>query len=423
MANNVYIGMRYVPIFDGDWDNTKSYEALTIVTYGNNSYTSKKPVPVGTLPTDTTYWALTGNLNGMIIALQNDVGTLQGDMTTAQSDILALQTFDSSIRDSLNYPVHKVMLIMDSYGGRTNSDGKTVAQVLEDITGLDVDCIWQSGGAVYNGTITSLVNGYSGDGTVYDTVIYAAGANDEAYALSNWAAMPGAFASLATAINTKFPNAKNKFMACIGQTFKRDTTFTSEKNRYLLLAYRDFSRTNKFGYIWNSEYILRNDNFLEADLCHPNSNGINKLARYFADFLRTGHLDVNEYQAVTGVDMASRSYYYTMFRHNEVVVCRMMGAQCFIANAGSTSIALDGTYHDLVTFDHYLVNVDTTNSAMFCADSNNQIVYKNGSYTEIGECELFVKNGVLGGYLKTFGTTGIVGGFHVSGPSLVFNEY
>ena len=262
MANNVYIGMRYVPIFDGDWDNTKSYEALTIVTYGNNSYTSKKPVPVGTLPTDTTYWALTGNLNGMISALQNDVGTLQGDMTTAQSDILALQTFDSSIRDSLNYPVHKVMLIMDSYGGRTNSDGKTVAQVLEDMTGLDIDCIWQSGGAVYNGTITSLVNNYSGDGTVYDTVIYAGGANDEAYTQSNWASMGTAFSALATAINTKFPNAKNKFMACIGQTFKRDTTFTSEKNRYLLLAYRDHSRNCGFGYIWNSEYILRNDALL-----------------------------------------------------------------------------------------------------------------------------------------------------------------
>ena len=416
MANNVYIGMRYVPIFDGNWDATKGYEPLTIVEYGNNSYTSKKPVPAGTLPTDTNYWALTGNLNGMIASLQNDVSALQIDMT-------GVQAVTNSLSNSLNYPPHKVMLIMDSYGGRTNSDGKTMAEVLEDVTGLDVDCIWQSGAAVYNGTITSLVNSYSGDGTLYDTVIYAGGANDEAYTLGNWAAMPGAFAALATAIDTKFPNAKNKFMACIGQTFKRDVTFTSEKNRYLLLAYRDFSRVNGYGYIWNSEYILRNDQLLESDMCHPNSNGINKLARYFADFLRTGHLDVNEYVAVTGVDMASRTYYYTMFRHNEIVKCVMMGAQCFIANAGSTSVPLDGSYHDLVTFDHYLVNVDTTNSAMFCADSNNQIVYKNGTYTEIGECELFVKNGVLGGYLKTFGTTGIVGGFHVAGPSLVFNEY
>lgn len=76
MANNVYIGERYVPIFVGDWDSTMSYEPLMIVQYGNNTYTSKRPVPVGTLPTDTDYWALTGNYNGQIISLQNQIDTL-----------------------------------------------------------------------------------------------------------------------------------------------------------------------------------------------------------------------------------------------------------------------------------------------------------------------------------------------------------
>lgn len=80
MANNVYIGMRYVPIFVGDWDSTKSYESLMIVQYGNNTYTSKKPVPVGTLPTDTNYWALTGNYNGQIINLQNQVDALNNSV-------------------------------------------------------------------------------------------------------------------------------------------------------------------------------------------------------------------------------------------------------------------------------------------------------------------------------------------------------
>ena len=76
MANNVYIGSRYVPIFDGTWDNTKSYEALVIVEYGNNTYTSKKPVPAGTLPTNNTYWALTGNYNGQINNLQKQIDKL-----------------------------------------------------------------------------------------------------------------------------------------------------------------------------------------------------------------------------------------------------------------------------------------------------------------------------------------------------------
>ena len=79
MPNNVYIGSRYVPKFDGAWSAIKTYEPLTIVEYGNNSFTSKRPVPLNTPPTtgdDTDqYWALTGNYNGQIANLQNQINT------------------------------------------------------------------------------------------------------------------------------------------------------------------------------------------------------------------------------------------------------------------------------------------------------------------------------------------------------------
>lgn len=87
MANNVYIGSRYVPIFDGTWNASKVYEPLTIVEYGNSSYTSKRQVPAGTLPTNTTYWALTGNYNGLIAALQNDVAQNTQDIEDIQNTI------------------------------------------------------------------------------------------------------------------------------------------------------------------------------------------------------------------------------------------------------------------------------------------------------------------------------------------------
>lgn len=77
MPNNVYIGSRYVPIFKGAWNATLSYEALTIVEYGNNSFTSKRPVPLNTPPTtgdeNDPYWVLTGNYNGQIANLQNQI--------------------------------------------------------------------------------------------------------------------------------------------------------------------------------------------------------------------------------------------------------------------------------------------------------------------------------------------------------------
>lgn len=61
-----YIGARYVPKFDGDYNSEKEYEPLTVVTYMFNSYTSKKIVPAGILPTNEEYWACTGLFNQQV---------------------------------------------------------------------------------------------------------------------------------------------------------------------------------------------------------------------------------------------------------------------------------------------------------------------------------------------------------------------
>lgn len=66
MAVRQYIGARYVPLIDGNWNSEKVYDPLTIVTYNGSSYTSKKPVPVGIAPTNTEYWVNTGNYNAQV---------------------------------------------------------------------------------------------------------------------------------------------------------------------------------------------------------------------------------------------------------------------------------------------------------------------------------------------------------------------
>lgn len=77
MATRQYIGARYVPKFADPiaWESGKSYEALTIVTYLNNSYTSKKPVPatVGNPVDNTDYWVVTGNYNGQVEQYRQEV--------------------------------------------------------------------------------------------------------------------------------------------------------------------------------------------------------------------------------------------------------------------------------------------------------------------------------------------------------------
>ena len=121
--NNVYIGARYVPIFDGDWDNTKTYEPLTIVNYNNGSYTSKRTVPAGTVPTDTDYWALTGNFNGYIQNLQDQIDALNGDIEDLD-DIISIPITDKfenkticiigdSISDTTTYPPNWTVAIKD----------------------------------------------------------------------------------------------------------------------------------------------------------------------------------------------------------------------------------------------------------------------------------------------------------------------
>ena len=58
---NVYVGFRYVPLFCGVWDNSKGYEALSVVTHNGGGYTSNKPVPAGIEPgkDNGEYWAYT----------------------------------------------------------------------------------------------------------------------------------------------------------------------------------------------------------------------------------------------------------------------------------------------------------------------------------------------------------------------------
>lgn len=86
MATTQYIGARYVPLFAEpiEWDKTKQYEPLTIVTNKGNSYTSRQFVPTGTEITNEDFWALTGNYNAQIEQYRKEVTAYDGRITTAQ---------------------------------------------------------------------------------------------------------------------------------------------------------------------------------------------------------------------------------------------------------------------------------------------------------------------------------------------------
>ena len=119
-----YIGARYVPIIDGEYNSEKVYEPLTIVTYNGSSYTSKKSVPAGTLPTNTEYWALTGNYNAQVEEyreIAENVAAKQTHMKVANVlDYGAIgdgvtddtQAFQNAINDATRVKILKGLIIV-----------------------------------------------------------------------------------------------------------------------------------------------------------------------------------------------------------------------------------------------------------------------------------------------------------------------
>ena len=84
-----YIGARYVPLFadPAEWDNTKTYEPLTIVLHEGDSYTSRQYVPIGIDITNTDYWALTGNYNAQVEAYRKTAQNALDKATTNETNI------------------------------------------------------------------------------------------------------------------------------------------------------------------------------------------------------------------------------------------------------------------------------------------------------------------------------------------------
>lgn len=85
-----YIGARYVPQIEGEWDINKEYENFSIVIdENNNSWTSKKNVPAGIVLTDTEYWVQTGNFEG---AVQGALELINNRITSTETAVDGLNT-------------------------------------------------------------------------------------------------------------------------------------------------------------------------------------------------------------------------------------------------------------------------------------------------------------------------------------------
>lgn len=146
MANgyNQYIGMRYVPIIDGEWSQSKAYEPLVVVTYNGNSYISKTYAPAGTLPTNETYWILAANYNAQVEQYRQEVRQYQETVTDVSETVTSLKGEVSNNTDyitRLDSEMHNLFRVIQVNGIQASmQDGSTFDLSAPAVTGYTFVC-------------------------------------------------------------------------------------------------------------------------------------------------------------------------------------------------------------------------------------------------------------------------------------------
>lgn len=163
---NTYVGARYVPIFDGDWDNTKSYEPLVIVSYQGDSYTSKTYVPSGAPITNTTYWAKTGNYNAQVEQLSNHVVQLDNKVNEFEYDI---QDFREAI-DGYNEQFTTINTHLTTLDGRCDQLDNDISGAVDTLNSR-INTEVATLNSTISGNVSNITNALSGLSNHVDTEV------------------------------------------------------------------------------------------------------------------------------------------------------------------------------------------------------------------------------------------------------------
>ena len=324
MANRQYIGARYVPKFfnnngSNEWVSGIAYEALTIVTYLNNSYTSVKPVPsnVGSPNLATEYWACTGNISGVVSDLSDRITTAEGDIDALE---LGLNNANNKIAD-INNHVKKYWLISDSFLRYTNNWGIP----FDSYTGQTSHKTYEGGGGFNcpgNQTSRTILQIVQDDDNVpediTDVVLYA-GAND---CQADYYDVTTAFKNTLNAIKTKVPNAQI-WVSCNGTYCTDETSGNTAltRNQYLGDVYFRMMKAcmeiPNVCFVKSAWYSIQDKRYL-SDCVHPTQDGYNLIAKAFINKIYNGS-DINPitYTLLNGVEFELCDSEYVTVRTNE----------------------------------------------------------------------------------------------------------
>lgn len=285
-----YIGARYVAkIYENsqnpesaEWESNVNYEALTIVTFNNGSYMSKKTVPasIGNPANNSAYWTQTGFYNGQIAQLQADVAAINETLAHINDEIYLV------IGDSwANYYIgndHIIDIIAESI-----SNGQ---QYYADARG-GAGFIGNYGGYTYNDILTNLDgNLTAAQRLIVSNVVVIGGENDGSASATDLQTAVGSFL---TRCNSLYPNATVTYIHATGSWVKN----FNENHRTLT----DINNSN-FKFLAGFPNIVTTANLYQAD-GHLKSEYRNSWAQWVIGFFKS-----NRYQYYKNSNVTSALY-------------------------------------------------------------------------------------------------------------------
>ena len=301
MATRQYIGARYViKIYknsqspnSAEWEANTSYEPLTMVTYQNSSYLSRKAVPVtvGNPASNGDYWAITGAYNGQIASLQSQINNIES--------LISALTTKTNITKASASGQHKILAIGDSYGMRTESQPTWT----EWLTTRYTDARQHSYSSIGFGTssptpgnflsvITQFYNELSSaERDEITDIIVGGGWNDAsmlAQSIITSSQLQHAIFDFVDYCNTNFVNAK-VWIAFLGwQTIdcvQPDATFAAlneVQSIYELTSYKNLY------HMPNTSSVMKCSRFMDSSYFHPNPTGSAQLFNVISNSISGG---------------------------------------------------------------------------------------------------------------------------------------
>ena len=281
LINRQYVGARYVPKIMGEWNKALQYEALSVVTYMGNSFTSKVPVPANVEIDNTDYWINTGNYNAQVEAYRKETEDVANDLTNYKN---SFKTFALYFGNSYSRGV-----------GSTNNKG--LYALTKDI--YDDSKLYSGDGTGFidygehaNDTFLTHLNDAIND-TSYDhnkvTHINIIGAWGESREIAKDGAITGS-SKISNAIQTfmelvkvHFPNCKEvNYAWCEIRYFYMQTLHginNSARSEWLVNSIMskvcEQQGMNYLGWCsWNWNFSKL---YVSADNYHPNDNGYNNI--------------------------------------------------------------------------------------------------------------------------------------------------